>query len=180
MRDICDLQEALDSIAEIKNSEISINAGFIREAAKEARAYLGYYRGAKQTVRQLKGSIKKLDAQLEATRRQLEQAKQQRDKACLKNKTIESANLFCGDFMLYAPPVLPGMTIFPVVYDEDTDMFTVDESEVEQIWYNQNGWFFTEKGHIGHVNHQRQMGDSIFLTREEAQIKCDLCNIGRG
>lgn len=105
MRDICDLQEALDSIAEMKNSEISINAGFIREAAKEASAYLGYYRGAKQTVRRLKGSIKKLEAQLETTRHQLEQAKQQRDKACLKNKTIESAHLFGGDFMLYPPPL---------------------------------------------------------------------------
>lgn len=105
MRDMCELQEALDSIAEMKDSEISINPNFIREAANEARAYLGYYRGAKQTVRRLRGSIKKLEAQLETTRHQLEQAKQQRDEACLKNKTIELEHLYTGDFMVYPPPL---------------------------------------------------------------------------
>lgn len=89
----------------MKDSEISINPDFIREAANEARAYLGYYRGAKQTVRRLKGSIKKLEVQLEATRHQLEQAKQQRDEACLKNKTIESALLYRDGFMVYPPPL---------------------------------------------------------------------------
>lgn len=98
---------------------------------------------------------------------------------CVKKLTADARERITT-LMLYAPPVFPGMTIFPVVYDEDTDMFTVDEREVAQIWYNQNGWFFTEKGHIGRANHQRQMGDSIFLTREEAQTKCDLCNVGRG
>lgn len=94
---------------------------------------------------------------------------------CSKKLTADARERITA-LMLYAPPVFPGMTIFPVVYDEDTDLFVVEESEVAQIWYNQNGWFFTEKGHIGHANSQRQMGESIFLTREAAQEKCNLCN----
>ena len=71
MRAICDLQEALDSISEMKAAEIGINPGFIREAVNEARVYLGYYRGAKETIHKqgktihrLRTRIKELEAQI--------------------------------------------------------------------------------------------------------------------
>ena len=77
----------------------------------------------------------------------------------------------------YAPPVTPGTPIFCIVYDEeDNDRCAVKESKVAEIWYNSNGWFFTEEGHRGPAFHSKRIGQTVFLDHDAAQLKCDACN----
>ena len=79
----------------------------------------------------------------------------------------------------YTPPVTPGTQIFSVVYNEDNDRCVVKENKVAEIWYNCNGWFFTEEGHSGPGFKPKHIGQVIFLDREAAQCKCNNINGSR-
>ena len=81
-----------------------------------------------------------------------------------------------AEYEKYAPPVTPGMPIFSVAYDDDDDRCIVTESKVLEIWYNCNGWFFTEEGHRGPGFRPRQIGHIVFLDKDSAQRKCDSIN----
>jgi hypothetical protein len=72
----------------------------------------------------------------------------------------------------YAPPVTPGMDIFSTVLDECTGLCTVIKTKVTNIWYNSNGWFFTEEDNKGPAFPARYIGQIIFLDEAAAQQKC--------
>lgn len=72
----------------------------------------------------------------------------------------------------YAPPVTPGMDIFSIVPDESTGLCTVIKTKVADIWYNSNGWFFTEEDNKGPAFPARYIGRVIFLDEAAAQQKC--------
>jgi len=95
---------------------------------------------------------------------------------CTTKLSAEARELLMAQ-MLYYPPVTPGTQIFSIVYDEeDNDRCAVKESKVAEIWYNINGWFFTEEGHSGPAFRPKHIGQVVFLDRDAAQLKCDACN----
>lgn len=75
-----------------------------------------------------------------------------------------------------APPVTIGTKLFCVAFDEDEERYFVSESEVAEIWYNTNGWFFVEKGHSGPAFRPKHIGMTVFLNREEAKKQCRIAN----
>lgn len=77
----------------------------------------------------------------------------------------------------YAPPVVIGTPIFSVVWNYDSEGFHVMENSVADIWFNCNGWFFTEHGHRGPGFNKNDIGKSIFLDRKEAELICEEFNM---
>ena len=76
----------------------------------------------------------------------------------------------------YIPPVVVGTPIYSVVWNNDTEGFHVMENVVEGIWYNCNGWFFTELGHRGPGFKASDIGHVIYLNREDAEAICEEFN----
>ena len=78
-------------------------------------------------------------------------------------------------FKEYAPPVLVGDIIWFVQMNHYGEHY-VTGSKIEDITYNQNGWFFAELGHKGPYHKPKDIGKSIFLTSEEAKSLCAKLN----
>lgn len=76
----------------------------------------------------------------------------------------------------YVPPVDIGTPIFSVVWNYDSEGFYVMENVVEDIWYNCNGWFFTERCHRGPGFKASDIGHVIYLNREDAEEICEEFN----